>query len=123
MRLNTLGEFIKTRREKLGMTQRELAGRTGLRSAPYICDVEKGSRQLGERFMPKMAEALGVPLDELKNHDPRAPFSEAEGLFQKDPEYIRVMNRIICKAKSGKLPASEILWRISNPKTETIPDP
>ena len=112
---NTLGEFIKERRRSLEMSQRELAERIGLKTASHLCEVETGTRQLGEEYLPRMAEALGVPLSELQCHDPRAPFAEARELFAKSPEYIRALHRVVQKAKAEQLPAKEILRRIDTP--------
>jgi transcriptional regulator with XRE-family HTH domain len=118
MNTNTLGEFIKERRRSLEMSQKELAHRIGLKTASHLCEVELGTRQLGEEYLPRMAEALGVPLIELQNHDPRAPFSEARELFAKSPEYIRVLHRVVQKAKAEQLPAKEILRRIETPSPD-----
>jgi transcriptional regulator with XRE-family HTH domain len=115
MTTNTLGEFIKERRRSLEMSQRELAERIGLKTASHLCEVETGTRPLAEEYLPRMAEALGVPLSELQCHDPRAPFAEARELFAKSPEYIRALHRVVQKAKAEQLPAKEILRRIDTP--------
>lgn len=117
---NTLGTFIKERRRSLEMSQKELAQQIGLKTASHLCEVETGTRQLGEEYLPRVAEALGVPFVELQNHDPRAPFAEARELFAKSPEYIRALHRVVQKAKEDKLPAKEILRRIENAAPDAI---
>ena len=57
------GEIIRRRREELGWSQAQLGNRVGI-SQPAIRKIEAGdSRQ--SKFLPKIAQVLGIPLVEL----------------------------------------------------------
>jgi transcriptional regulator with XRE-family HTH domain len=96
----TLGEYIRERRTALGLSQRKLAQRIGLKAPSHLCDVENGFRQIGEEYLPKLAEALEVSLVDLQDHDPRAPFTQAQELIEKDPKFIAVLHRMVREAKN-----------------------
>ena len=59
----TLAERIKTQREARGWSQLDLARQTGL-SQTAINKVESGATAKS-RFLPDIARALGIPLDQL----------------------------------------------------------
>jgi transcriptional regulator with XRE-family HTH domain len=58
------GFAVKLRREELGLTQEDLAGRAGIHRT-YLSDVERGSRNLSLVNIEKLAAALGVSMSEL----------------------------------------------------------
>jgi transcriptional regulator with XRE-family HTH domain len=58
------GFAVKSRREELGLTQEELAGRAGIHRT-YLSDVERGGRNLSLLNIGKIAEALSVPISRL----------------------------------------------------------
>lgn len=106
----TLGEFIKERRQFLELSQRTLAQKIGLKAASHLCDVENGYRQLGEEHLPALAKALEVTMEELQNHDPRAPLAEANKLIERDPAFIPTLNRMV--RMIGELPPHEVERRL-----------
>jgi transcriptional regulator with XRE-family HTH domain len=106
----TLGEFIKERRQFLELSQRTLARMIGLKAASHLCDVENGYRQLGEEHLPALAKALEVTMEELQNHDPRAPLAEANKLIERDPAFIPTLNRMV--RMIGELSPHEIERRL-----------
>ena len=55
---------VKVWREHRGLSQRDLAARAGLNFA-YLSQVETGARNGSIQTMKKLAEALGVDLDDL----------------------------------------------------------
>lgn len=55
---------IKEIREAQGMTQTELAARAGV-SQPYIHDLENNNRGARRETLERVANALGVTVDEL----------------------------------------------------------
>ena len=122
MNKTPLGEYIRERRQALRMSQRELARRIGLSAASHLCDVENGFRQIGEEYLPKLAETLEVSLVELQDHDPRAPFTKAQELFEKDPKYIVALHRVVREAKNRNWSPEEIIRRIeqTNPATDKM---
>lgn len=55
---------VKVWREYRGPSQRALAGRTGLNFA-YLSQIETGARKRTAATLKKLAQALGVDLDDL----------------------------------------------------------
>lgn len=64
----TCGARIRRRRQELGMTQLELAERTGLSEAA-VRSYELGTRNPKDAHREAIAEALGVSADYLREHD------------------------------------------------------
>ena len=62
----TLGKRIKTERQKAGLSQKELADRTGT-SAAMIGHYETGYRRPKYDTLSRIAEALGVSYDEFRS--------------------------------------------------------
>lgn len=62
------GARIRRRRQELGMTQLDLAKRTGLSEAA-VRSYELGSRNPKDAHREAIAEALGVSADYLREHD------------------------------------------------------
>lgn len=66
----TLGEAVRMLREERRITLRALAERIGV-SAPFLSDVEHNRRSTDK--LPELAEALGVPVEDLQRLDGRVP--------------------------------------------------
>jgi transcriptional regulator with XRE-family HTH domain len=64
MSKNIVGNNLRMAREKLGITQEELALRSGLTQG-YINFLENGKRGYSERSLEKIADALGIRISEL----------------------------------------------------------
>lgn len=60
----TVGERIKDIRERLHLTQEELAGRSGV-SKGFLSDVENGKSNPGAAYLLRIANALGASVDYL----------------------------------------------------------
>jgi CheY-like chemotaxis protein/DNA-binding XRE family transcriptional regulator len=58
------GTVVKSRRLGMGISQEELAGRAGLHRT-YVCDVERGTRNVSLESIEKLALALEVPISRL----------------------------------------------------------
>jgi CheY-like chemotaxis protein/DNA-binding XRE family transcriptional regulator len=58
------GTSVRTWRSRLGISQEELAGRAGLHRT-YICDVERGARNVTLRSIEKLAQALEISASTL----------------------------------------------------------
>ena len=54
-----LGISVKNWRNRLGISQVELAKRSGFHRS-YISDVERGSRNISLKSIEKLSEALGI---------------------------------------------------------------
>jgi two-component system, response regulator len=55
------GTAVKKWREKLHLSQEELSKRAGLHRT-YVCDVERGARNVSLKNVQKLADALAIPL-------------------------------------------------------------
>jgi transcriptional regulator with XRE-family HTH domain len=58
------GAAVRLRRDNLGISQEELAGRAGLHRT-YISDVERGARNVSLESIHRLADALQVPMSLL----------------------------------------------------------
>lgn len=64
------GELIAHHRKRLGLSQVEFAGLIG-RSDSWVSQVERGVRAIDRMsVLQKVADALGVPVDELRGEEP-----------------------------------------------------
>lgn len=62
--LITLGKIIREKRESQNITQVELASRAGV-DRNYIGMVERGERNPSYLSLQKIAQGLGIPVNEL----------------------------------------------------------
>src|ERR1700734_279941 len=53
------GTAVRAWRNRLGISQEELAGRAGLHRT-YVCDVERGARNVSLESIEKLARALEI---------------------------------------------------------------
>jgi two-component system response regulator len=58
------GTSVRSWRSRLGISQEELAGRAGLHRT-YICDIERGSRNVTLQSIEKLAQALEISVSTL----------------------------------------------------------
>lgn len=65
--LSRLGLRIRNLRNKLGLTQVELAEKVGL-DRSFLADVERGKRNISILNLGLIAEGLGVTLAQLFSH-------------------------------------------------------
>lgn len=54
----TIGERIKSRREEIGLSQQQLAEKLGYKSKVTICKIENGERELRQKSIKVIADAL-----------------------------------------------------------------
>lgn len=97
MSTETLGEFIRIAREKRELTLRRFAEHVGI-SAAHQSDIEHNRRKPSPPLMKKMAEALGVDLEELNARDARMPADMKEWV-EKHPELTNLLKEL---RKSGR---------------------
>jgi CheY-like chemotaxis protein/DNA-binding XRE family transcriptional regulator len=68
------GTSVRAWRSKLGISQEELAGRAGLHRT-YVCDVERGARNVTLLSIEKLARALEISVSTLLSY-PREPLPD-----------------------------------------------
>jgi len=64
LRITAKSHIFEKARIVSGLTQRELARRTGLSHA-YVSLVERGTRSVGPSAAKRLCEALDMPMEEL----------------------------------------------------------
>lgn len=65
------GFAVRSRRESLGLTQEELAGKAGIHRT-YLADIERGKRNVALINIERIAAALACRLSELFQQVERA---------------------------------------------------
>jgi CheY-like chemotaxis protein len=80
------GTAVRKWRGRLGVSQEELAGRAGLHRT-YICDIERGARNVSLESIEKLARALEISMATLFAYEPSSSQPEpkritGEGLVE-----------------------------------------
>ena len=84
------GSSVRVWRGRLGISQEELAGRAGLHRT-YVCDIERGARNVSLKSIEKIAEALGVSMSTL--------FASDEAILLREAPAMKVLSG----SESGRL--------------------
>jgi len=63
------GVSVRSWRSRLGISQEELGGRAGLHRT-YICDIERGARNVSLESIEKLARALEISIAKLFSYEP-----------------------------------------------------
>ncbi len=105
----TMAARLKRQRNKLGLTQADLAKKAGL-SPALVVDMERGS---DSRLLGKLAEALGVNEDWIRNGD------SGDMLNAWAPSDATISDRLL-SALAGRLDAAEALADTIGIDTDTL---
>jgi transcriptional regulator with XRE-family HTH domain len=84
--METLGTFIRRKREAKDISLREFARRIGV-SAAFVSDIELGRRYPSEEFLAKIADELEVEIEELRKLDTRVPVEDIKKMAEADPAF------------------------------------
>ena len=94
----TIGERIKKRRNELGMTQQELANKLGYKSKSSINKIELNGRNLTQRKIKLIADALQTTpeyimgWDEEVHIETEIPYAKASlNIALTDPRFQKIM--------------------------------
>lgn len=113
MEENKLAELVKTSREKLCISQRELSRRTGIDNNS-ISQIEKGERKKPNSLsLVKLSKVLNIDLDELMN---------ASGYTEEDINFTRNLNDHDNKNTNDYVPITDILITDIECKIKEIKD-
>ena len=112
----SLGQRIHELRDKADLSLRGLAKRIGI-SSPFLSDIELGRRFPSEEILAKLAGALEVSPDELKQYDTRAPIADLKRLMDSDPKLGFAFRTVVEKVKNGELTAEDIIVKLSKRKS------
>jgi transcriptional regulator with XRE-family HTH domain len=110
----SLGQRLRELRDKADLSLRELAKRIGVTS-PFLSDIELGRRFPSEEILVKLAGALNVSLEDLKQYDNRGPIADLKRLMDSDPKLGFAFRTAVEKVKSGELTAEELIARLTKP--------
>ena len=92
--MKTLGQRIRELRDGQDLSLRELARKLNL-SAAYLSDIELGRRFPSEKVFADLARELNVAVDELRDHDTRAPIEGLKRLSESNPMYGLAFRRLV----------------------------
>ena len=98
---------------------RELAKRIGI-SSPFLSDIELGRRFPSEEILEKLARALNVPLEDLKQYDNRELIADLKRLMDSNPKLGFAFRTAVEKVKSGELTAGDIIARLGKPQRKKL---
>ncbi|HEV2692317.1 MAG TPA: helix-turn-helix transcriptional regulator [Verrucomicrobiae bacterium] len=114
MPAKTLGEFIRSKRDELDISLRELARRIDI-TPPFLSDIELGKRYPSESIMTKLANFFKLPVDELKLLDHRESLSDLKRMLEQNSQLNVAFRTAIEEVKEGTLSPEKLAERI-NPK-------
>ncbi|WP_369284185.1 helix-turn-helix domain-containing protein [Oscillibacter sp. GMB15532] len=105
MNFSEIGRQVRANRLHQGMTQEQLAERTGL-SAPYISHIERAVKHPSLEALVRIAAALDLTLDRLlagnQSADRYAYFSEVQALLEDcSPLERRVLRDVAATVKES----------------------
>src|SRR5258708_15019662 len=92
--MESLGQYMRRRRDELDLSLREFAKRLDC-SAAFISDIELGRRHPSEKVLAEIARLLDVKLEELQAMDERPPLDEIKRLTQSDPRFALAFRTMI----------------------------
>ena len=111
----SLGKRLHELRDRADLSLRELAKRVGF-SGPFLSDIELGRRFPSEEILAKLASALNVSLEDLKQYDNREPMADLKRLMDSNPKLGFAFRTAVEKVKSGELTAEDIIARLGKPQ-------
>jgi transcriptional regulator with XRE-family HTH domain len=97
----SFGQRIRELRDKAGLSLRKLADQIDI-SSPFLSDIELGRRFPSEEILAKVAGALEVSPDELKQYDTRAPIADLKRLIDLDPKLGFAFRMVVEKVKKRR---------------------
>ena len=107
----TLGEFIQSRREELGLSLRALASRAGIAHS-FVSALERDMAFASQDVLVRLAEALEVPVQELLSRDTRLPLEDLSRLADRNPRFRVALRTAIQQVRDGHLSLDDLSTRI-----------
>ena len=107
----SLGKRLHELRDRADLSLSELAKKVGI-SGPFLSDIELGRRFPSEEILGKLARALNVSLQDLKQYDNREPIADLKRLMESNPKLGFAFRTAVEKVKSGELTAEDIIARL-----------
>lgn len=92
----TLGQGIRELRQRKDISLREFARKMGI-TASHQSDIELGRRFPSDALLARFADAFGVPVENLQQHDNRVPLEQIRRIIQADPAFGFALRTVIDK--------------------------
>ena len=108
----TLGEFIRSTRKAKRMTIADLARRSNI-THPFLSDVERGRRNPSEEVVSKLAENLGLSIEQLNELNTAAALRDFKQLLENDRDLRIAFTHTIRAVKQGKTTVALLKERLS----------
>jgi transcriptional regulator with XRE-family HTH domain len=83
--METLGDRIRSLRDKHDLSLRELARKLGDVTAAHISDIENGRRNPSPELLAKLARVLIIPVEELEKLGAGLPIDELRDAVRREP--------------------------------------
>src|SRR5262245_59673481 len=94
--MDTLGQYIRSRRDEIDLSLREFA-RQIKRSPAFVSDIELGRRYPSEGVLKDIARVLHESVEKLKSYDSRPPVEEIKKAAEQNPMFAFALRKIIDK--------------------------
>ena len=115
MQTPSLGDKVRQLRNKMDISMRELARRTGI-SSSFMGEIEAGRRYPKEAYLAAIAKELGVKVGELRKLDTRSSLEDLKRLVDRDPAWGTAFNRISSAASDGTLTPAALMKKLGPAK-------
>ncbi len=104
---NSLGRFIRRKREEMGISLREFSRQTGI-ALVFLSDIERGKKKGAAETHTKIAEFLRVPIGELIEVSPHVALCYFRILLDQNPSLRRAFSSFMRRVSDQELTASEL---------------
>ncbi len=101
--VKTLGNRIRELRDARELSLREFARKLGHISAAHLSDIELGRRFPSGELLAKMANVLGVSVEDLKSYDSRLPIDDLKRIAETDPALGFALRKLVDKQVSSEI--------------------
>jgi transcriptional regulator with XRE-family HTH domain len=114
MPAKTLGEFLRSKRDELDISLRELARQLEI-TPPFLSDIELGKRYPSEPVMAKLANFFQMRIEDLKSFDHRESLSDLKRLLEQNSNLNVAFRTALEEVKDGSLSPEQLAKRINPP--------
>ena len=118
----TVGERIKTARERLGVSQEDLAKRLNLKDKSSVCKIEKAGDNISTKSIKKYADALGVTPSFLMGWEQTAIGPRDEYAIERDRMNFQFMKEEESRLGTQGFALRIALYRMSKQELQKLYD-
>ena len=118
----TVGDRIRSAREKLGVSQEELAKRLKLKDKSSVCKIEKAGDNISTKSIKKYADALGVSPSFLMGWEQTAIGPRDEYAIELDRMNIQIMEEEEAALGTSGFALKIALYRMTKQELQNLYD-